>query len=361
MPPRILVYGATGYTGRLVAAEAARRGLDVVLAGRNPEKLKAVAEPWGFDTRGLRLEDGPRLRVALEDCAAVLHVAGPFSQTARPMVDACLETGTHYLDVTGEIDVFEALARRDAEARAAGIAILPGVGFDVVPSDCLAAHVAARVTEPSRLRLAIAGIGGRISRGTAKTAIESLGDGLRVRREGILRRRPAGSLERHFDFGAGPTRGIAMPWGDVSTAFHSTGVPDIEVYFILSGAAPMLLKASRLLAPLLRQPLVERFLKRRVDARPGGPSEAERDGARAFLLAEMEGADGSAARALLETPSGYALTPIAAIEAARRVAAGLTGTGLTGTKTGFMTPSKAFGADFILELDAARCQRRDLD
>ncbi len=354
MSNRILVYGANGYTGKLVATEAARRGLEVVLAGRSPERLKAVAEPFDFETRVVGLDDGPRLRVALEDCTAVLHVAGPFSQTARPMVEACLETGTHYLDVTGEIDVFEALARRDAEARAAGITLLPGVGFDVVPSDCLAAHVAARVDEPLRLRLAIAGIGGRMSRGTAKTAIESLGDGLRVRHDGIIQPRPAGSLERHFDFGAGPTRGIAMPWGDVSTAFHSTGVPNIEVYFVLSGAAPKLLKASRLLAPLLRQPLVERLLKRRIDAMPEGPSEAERDGARAFLLAEVEGAEGSAARTLLETPSGYALTPVAALEAARRVAAGM-------ARTGFLTPSKAFGADFILELEGASCQRRDLD
>lgn len=352
MSNRILVYGANGYTGKLVAAEAARRGLDVVLAGRNAEQVKAVAERYGFETRVFGLGDGPRLRVALEDCAAVLHLAGPFSQTARPMVDACLDTGTHYLDVTGEIDVFEALARRDARAREAGITILPGVGFDVVPSDCLAAHTAARVDDPVCLRLAIAGIGGRVSRGTAKTAIESLGDGLRVRREGILQRRPAGSLERHFDFGAGPTRAIAMPWGDVSTAFHSTGVPDITVYFVLSGAAPRLLKATRLLAPLLRKPIVERFLQRRVDALPEGPSEQEREGARAFLLAEVEGADGSLARSRLETPSGYALTPVAAVEAARRVAAGQ-------APTGFLTPSKAFGADFVLALEG--CQRRDLD
>lgn len=352
MQQQILVYGAYGYTGKLVAAEAARRGIEVVLAGRDPERLKAVAEEHGFECRVLRLDDAARLRAGLEDFAAVLHVAGPFSRTARPMVDACLVTGTHYLDVTGEIDVFEALARRDAEAREAGIAILPGVGFDVVPSDCLAAHTAGRVVDPLRLRLAIAGLGGRVSRGTAKTAIESLGDGLRIRRDGILQRRPAGSLERHFDFGAGPTRGIAMPWGDVSTAFHSTGVPDVEVYFVLSGMAPRLLKASRLLAPLLRRPGVERFLERRVESMSEGPGREERDSASSFLLAEVEGADGDVARSLLETPSGYALTPVAALEAARRVADGQ-------TPTGFLTPSKAFGTDFILEL--AGCQRRDLD
>ena len=352
MSSRILIYGATGYTGKLVAAEAVRRGLDVVFAGRDPEKLKALGERLDRDVRAVPLSDGPRLRALLEDFAAVLHIAGPFSQTARPMVDACLEAGTHYLDVTGEIEVFEAVARRDGEAKKAGLTLLPGVGFDIVPSDCLAAHTAARVEEPTKLRLAIAGMDGGVSRGTAKTAVESLGEGLWIRRNGVLERRPPGSLERHFDFGAGPTRGVAMPWGDVATAFHSTGIPDIEVYLILSGRMPLLMKASRLVAPLLRRAAVQRFLKARIEALPEGPEERVRNEARALLLAEVEGPGGQSARTLLETPSGYALTPCAAVESARRVAAGA-------APIGFQTPSTAFGADFVLDL--AGCVRTDLD
>lgn len=349
---RILIYGATGYTGRLVAAEAARRGLDAVLAGRDPDRLKAIGETTGFETRAVVLSDRSRLRALLEDFAAVLHVAGPFSETARPMLDACLEAGTHYLDVTGEITVFEAIARRDAEAKKAGLTLLPGVGFDIVPSDCLAAWTAAQIEEPSRLRLAIAGMDGGVSRGTARTAIESLGRGLIIRRNGILETRPPGSLERHFDFGAGPTRGVAMPWGDVATAFHSTGIPEIEVYLILSGRMPALLKASRFAAPLLRRPAVQRFLKARVEAMPEGPEARVRNGTRALLLAEVEGPGDQLARTLLETPSGYALTPVAAVECARRVAAGE-------APTGFQTPSTAFGGDFVLSLPG--CVRTDLE
>ena len=271
MNGRILVYGATGYTGKLVAEEAARRGLDVVLAGRNAEKLKRVAEPFGFETRVVALSERARLHATLEDITVALHIAGPFSATSTPMVEACLATGTHYLDVTGEIAVFEALARRDAEAKAAGVLLLPGVGFDVVPSDCLAAHVAAQVEEPDTLRLAIAGMGAGVSRGTAKTAVESLGDGLTIRRSGVLQSLPSGSLERDFDFGAGGTRGVAMPWGDVATAFHSTGAPNIEVYFVLSGAVPYLLKASRFAAPLFALPGVQRFMKSAIDRQPEGP------------------------------------------------------------------------------------------
>jgi short subunit dehydrogenase-like uncharacterized protein len=352
MSQRIMIYGATGYTGKLVAAEAARCGLDIILAGRDPEKLKAVAEPLGCESQAIALTDTTRLCAALEDVAAVLHIAGPFSHTARPMVDACLETRTHYLDVTGEIDVFEAIARRNADAKAANVMLLPGMGFDVVPSDCLAVHTAARVEEPTRLRIAIAGMDGGVSRGTARSAIESFGDGLRIRKDGILRTLPPGSLEHDFDFGAGPTRGLAMPWGDVVTAFYSTKIPNIEIYFILSGSMPALIKASRFVTPILRLPAVQRFLNARVDAMPEGPDEATRTGTRALLLAEVEGPGGQRARTLLETPSGYALTPPAAVEAARRAAMGE-------APAGFHTPATAFGADFVLDLPD--CRRTDLD
>jgi short subunit dehydrogenase-like uncharacterized protein len=352
MTERLMIYGATGYTGKLVAAEAVRNGLDVVLAGRNTKKLKAVAERLGCPFQMIALEDANGLRAALNDVAAVLHIAGPFSQTAAPMVEACLATRTHYLDVTGEIDVFEAIARRGPEAEEAGVVLLPGVGFDVVPSDCVAAYTAARIEEPTVLRIAIAGADGGASRGTAKSAIEGLGDGLRVRESGIICQRPLGSLERHFDFGAGPARAFAVPWGDVATAFYSTHIPRIEVYFVLSGQAARLLKMGRFVAPFLRLPQVRGFLKGRVDRMPEGPSEKARNATRALLLAEVEGPGEQVARTLLETPSGYALTPIAAIESAVRVLAGV-------AAPGFHTPATAFGADFILDL--ADCRRTDLE
>jgi short subunit dehydrogenase-like uncharacterized protein len=348
---RILIYGATGYTGKLVAREAARRGLDVVLAGRDAGRLKIVGDAHGFETRAVALDDAPRLAAALDGIAAVLHIAGPFSKTSRPMVDACLATRTHYLDVTGEIDVFEALARRDDEAKRAGILLLPGVGFDVVPSDCLAVHVADRVDEPTRLRIGLAGLGGGASRGTTRTMLESFADGLRVRHQGVLVRRPMGSLEHHFDLGAGPLRGVALPLADLASAFHSTGIPNIETYIVVSGAIPTLLKASRFAAPLLRLEAVQRYLSARIDALPEGPDEATRESTRAIVLAEVEGPGGQRAAAMLETPSGYAMTQLAAIESARRAAEGL-------APIGYQTPATAFGADFALACSDSR--RTDL-
>ena len=229
---------------------------------------------------------------------------------------------------------------------------MPGVGFDVVPSDCLAAHVASRIEDPVRLRIAIAGMGGGVSRGTAKTAIESLGDGLHVRRDGILASLPAGSLSRDFDFGAGPARGVAMPWGDVSTAFHSTGIPNIEVYFILGGGAPSVMKASSYFAPLFRSSAVQRFLKARVDALPEGPSDRDVESSRTELIAEAEARGGETVRSRLSTPNGYRLTTDAALEIARRTLGGE-------AKSGYQTPSSAFGADFVLTLPG--CRRSDLD
>ena len=352
MAKRFMLYGATGYTGKLVAAEAIRRGLDVVLAGRSREKLKELAEDLGCEFRVVSLDDGAGLRGALEDVSAVLHAAGPYSQTADPMVDACLATRTAYLDVTGEIDVFESIARRGPEAEEAGIPLLPGVGFDVVPSDCVAVHTATRVEEPTTLRIAIAGSGGAVSRGTAKTAIEGLGDGLRVRENGIIRHRPSGSLERHFDFGGGETRALALPWGDVATAFHSTGIPNIEIYFALSGRAATVLKASRFITSILGIPMLQNVLKNRVNDMPEGPDESVREKTRCLLLAEVEGPGGQRARTLLETPSGYALTPVAAVECVQRALAG-------DIAPGYQTPATGLGAEFILELPD--CHWTDLE
>src|SRR5512134_836166 len=178
-----LLYGANGYTGELVARLARGLGHRPILAGRNADGVCALSEELGLDRRLFSLDAPGRIDDALAGMSLVLHCAGPFSRTSKAMADACLRTRTHYLDVTGEVEVFEALAARDAEARASGVMLLPGCGFDVVPSDCLAVHLKRRMPEARRLALAYGGVG-RLSRGTATTAIEGLGRGGLVRRGG---------------------------------------------------------------------------------------------------------------------------------------------------------------------------------
>jgi short subunit dehydrogenase-like uncharacterized protein len=339
--PEILVYGATGYTGKLVAQTAKDQGMTVVLAGRNLDKVRSVAEPLGFEARAAGLDDPAGLKAILSGISAVLHIAGPFSATSKPMADACLAAQAHYLDITGEISVFEALAGRDNEAGAAGIVLMPGVGFDVVPSDCLLAHVAKRLPDTIALKLGLS-LGANISHGTAKTMVESLGGALSVRRAGRIMQLPPGSLTRTFDFGQGPENCIAVGWGDVSTAYHSTGVGDIETYFLAAREMKIMSAMSRYLGPLLATGPVQRFLKAQIDKLPEGPTPQQRAEGRSLVVAQAIGRNGATATSRLTAPEGYSLTALTALEAARRLANGE-------VTPGFKTPSLAFGADFILD------------
>ncbi len=339
---RILVYGAYGYTGELIARFAAERDMRPIVAGRDAARLGAVAARYGFEQRAFGLDDPRALDAALDGVGVVLHCAGPFSRTSRPMVDACLRTRTHYLDITGEIDVFEAMAARDHEAREAGVMLMPGVGFDVVPSDCLAAHLKHRLPDATHLVLGIKGLG-KTSHGTATTMVESLDLGGRVRRGGAIVPIRLGTLVRHIDFGQGPELGIAIPWGDVSTAFHSTGIPNIEVYFPATRAMALGARLSSYAPFVLGSKPVQRFLKRRVDARPAGPTDAERARSKSFLYGEARNAAGKSVAARMTTPDGYTLTADSALAIAERVQG-------EHAAPGFSTPSTAYGADFILEL-----------
>ncbi len=346
----ILIYGATGFTGRLAAEHAVSRGLRPILAGRTDVALAPFAARLGLACRVFALADARRLREGLDGVAAVLHAAGPFSATARPMAEACLATGTHYCDITGEIDVFEALAARDAEAKAAGVMLLPGAGFDVVPSDCLAAHVAARLPDATRLRLSIGGLAS-VSRGTAKTMLEGIAQGTRARVGTRIVTRRA-TPEATADFGAGPRRTIGVSWGDVSTAWRSTGIADIEVFFEATRDMERAAHLPGFAKAILGTGPAQRLLKAQIDRRmPPGPSPEARARGRAIIVAEAWNAAGAHVVSRLETPDAYALTAETAVEIARRAA---TGQAVPGTQT----PATAYGPDFVLAFEGVR--RHDL-
>lgn len=342
---RFLIYGATGYTGKLTARTAKEKGLSPILAGRSEAKVRAVAEPLGFDYRAFDLADRAKLDAALAEVDCVLHIAGPFSATSKPMAEACLRTGTHYLDITGEIEVFEALAGRDAEAKAKGVMLLPGVGFDVVPSDCLAAHMKRRLPDATDLKIFIGGLGS-VSRGTAKTMVEGIDKGTRVRRNGGFVTM-ARANEDTMDFGEGAKRTIGVSWGDVSTAFYSTQIPNIEVHF---EALPQLAAAQRMpgfMKAIMGWPFVQGLLKAQIDRMPEGPNDEERARGRGVLIGVATNAKGERARSRLITSEGYSLTALTGLEIARRVTSGE-------FKPGFQTPSLMFGPDFILNFPNVR-------
>ncbi|MEQ9520560.1 MAG: saccharopine dehydrogenase NADP-binding domain-containing protein [Parvibaculum sp.] len=350
MTGRFMIYGATGYTGKLMTRMARKAGLKPILAGRSEAKLKSISNQYGFEARAFDLMDRAAIDTALADVDVVLHVAGPFSATSKPMIDACLRTGTHYLDITGEISVFEACARRDEAAKEAGIMILPGVGFDVVPSDCLAAHMKRRMPDATDLVLGISGLGST-SRGTAKTMIESIGEGTRVRRGGrIVSAGRAPELD--IDYGSGPKKSVAIGWGDVSTAYHSTGIPNITVFFEANPQISQMASLGGFTRFLLSLGFMQRRLKAREDAKPDGPSEHERAAGHGVLVGEVTNESGERMVSRLRTPEGYTLTYMTGLDIVRRVLAG-------DFKIGFQTPSLAYGADYISSVDG--CVLEDLN
>ncbi len=338
-----LLYGANGYTGSLIAREAVGRGLRPILAGRRGDAVAALARELGLEQRVFGLDDPAGVGEGLRGCRAVLLCAGPFAHTSRPVADACLRAGVHYLDVTGEVAVFESLAVRDAEARAAGVMLLPGAGFDVVPSDCLAAHLHRRLPSATRLALGFR-LSSRMSRGTATTVVENLHRGGLVRRDGVLTPVPAAWKSRRIDFGGGPVRAVTIPWGDVSTAYHTTGIPNIEVYAAAPLATRLAMRASRRLGWLLRSSPVQAWLKKKVRAGPAGPSAEERARGRSDLWGEACDPAGRRVVSRLHGPEGYLLTARAALALVGRVLAGE-------APPGFQTPARAFGVDFVLGLE----------
>ncbi|MBK7907879.1 MAG: saccharopine dehydrogenase NADP-binding domain-containing protein [Gemmatimonadetes bacterium] len=338
----MLIYGVTGYTGRLILEEALARGHRPVLSGRSAAAVEALARQHGLEARPAALDDPAAMQRALSGAGPVIHCAGPFLHTAQPMLAACLAARVHYLDITGEIGVFEAMAAAHERGVQAGITILPGVGFDVVPTDCLAAHLKRRLPGATSIELAFSG-GTGPSHGTAATVIEGLGLGGAVRRGGRIIRVPSAWRTRTVPFADKSRLCVTIPWGDVSTAFHSTGIPDITTYMATTASGLRSMRLMRLVEPLLRMRALKRFLLGRLKSRPAGPSTAALERTQSQVWGEATDASGATVRARLSAATGYKLTALAAVRAAEKVAGGA-------IPTGFVTPAKAFGADFVLEI-----------
>ena len=341
--PNWMIYGANGYTGELIAQEAKRRSLAPILAGRNREPIEALGRELDLPTRVVGLEEPEALERSLKNVDLVLHCAGPFVRTSPPMLEACLTTGTHYLDITGEIAVFESVIPLEEKAKAVGVALLPGVGFDVVPTDCLAASLAEALSDATDLELAFTASGGSASRGTLKTMIEALPDTGAVRKNGKITSVPLAFDSKVIEFSCGKRWAMTIPWGDISTALHSTGIPNIRVY---SGQSLRAIRRARRMRPLLRfaglKP-VKRLLQWFVGRTVTGPDQATRDSTRTFIWGRVVNAAGESVTGTLEAPEGYAFTVLSSVECARRVLDGA-------VAPGAWTPSCAFGSGFVGEL-----------
>lgn len=321
---QLLIYGATGYTGSMVARQAKAAGLDFVIAGRAADRLASLAEELGVRFRAFSLDDPGEVRHALSGFRVVLNCAGPFAKTAEQLINGCIASHAHYLDITAEINVYRLAERLGEVAATAGVMLMPGVGWDVVPTDCLARMVSDRVANPVALRIALQ-VAGSMSRGSAVSAGEIISAGVMTRVDGVLG--PAvDAVPQMFDFGEGPVLCAPLSFGDLVTAWHSTGIPDISMFVNVTGDA---------------------FPVGDLTALPDGPSLEERNAQPARAVVEVTGADGARVAAVIETVNGYSYTPLAAVEAARRVILGE-------REMGFTTPSKVFGSGFAETIPGTR-------
>lgn len=346
-----LLYGATGFVGGAIARAAAASALRPILGGRDRETLGRLASELGLESRAFGLDDGAAVDRALNGVTVVLNCAGPFIHTFKPMAQACLRAGAHYLDITGEIPVYEGLAAMDSEAEARRVMLLPGVGFDVVPTDCLALHLKQRLPSATHLTLAFRTEGpGGLPPGTQRTMIELIPYGNRVRRSGHLVVPERGVKTREIDFGQGPITATRLTWGDVFMAFHTTAIPNIEDFVVVPESTRQQLAKVEYLRPLFRLEFMRNLLKRGVKP---GPDAARRAKTTTHVWGEVIDGQGRRATSRLHGPeAGVVWTTLAALAAVRKTLGGT-------IAPGFETPARVFGADFVLECDGVT--REDVD
>jgi len=334
-----LLYGANGYTGELIAREAVLRNMRPILAGRDAAKIEPLARELKLEWRAFDLANPD-----LSGVKAVLHCAGPFIHTSAPMVNACLAAGVHYLDITGEIVVFESIFRRHEEALQRGVALIPGVGFDVVPTDCLAAMLHARMPDAVDLTLAFSSRSG-VSRGTLKTMLEGMPHGGAIRENGKIRRVPQMFDVREIPYASGPRLSMTIPWGDISTAYRSTKIPNIRVYSSQSRRALKQLKRIKPFLPLLKFRPIQSIAQRWAN-RTAGPTEEVRATARVDLWGQVRNAKNDAVTLTMSVAEGYRFTVLSSLAAIERV--------LASQLKGALTPSMAFGAEMVLFIEGTQ-------
>ena len=334
-----MIYGANGYTGRLVVDEALRRGLKPILAGRS-ELIKDLANEKGLEAEVFDLTSIEGIVQKLSKVDVMSNCAGPFSRTAEPMMRACIKTKTHYVDITGEIAVYQTGYNMNDKAKAAGIVVCPGVGFDVIPTDCLAMHLKDKMPDATHLALGFAMKGSKASKGTAKTSVEGMAQGGKIRKDGKLIQVPLAFREREIDYGFGTINAMTIPWGDVYTAYHSTGIPNIEVYFPSSSKSAAKLRKRQKYMKLMKIKWVRKFVQKRIDKIWKPNTDAQRAEAKSYVWGEVKNTNGNIIKGRFTTVDGYDLTASGTVEVSNYLL------GEHG-QSGYFTPSKLMGKDLV--------------
>lgn len=347
MQNQLLLYGANGYTGKLIAKLAATYNLQPILAGRTEANIKPLAAELQLPYRIIDLDNKEQLENALSAVKLVLHAAGPYVYTAKQMIEACLQTGVHYIDINGDISVFEMLKKYDAAAKEKSIMVMPGVGFDVVPTDCIALQLKNKMPDATHLKLAFASIGGGLSHGTATTMTGKIGEGGAARENGMIVRKPLGQKGIWVSFGKKNLFVMTIPWGDISTAYTTTGIPNIETYTGMAPKVYRILKLQWAFNWLLRTEFVRNIIRKKIKAKPAGPSDEQRKISSSLVWGEATNPSGEKLTACISCLDGYSLTAHSSLLISKKILDG-------NFKTGYQTPSGCYGENLIMEVPGSK-------
>lgn len=342
-----LIYGASGYTGKLIVELFIKKGLKPILAGRTKSKIKPLAEKYGLEYLIFGLDKKEEIIQNIERFHLILNCAGPFSRTAKQIVEACIIAKTHYLDITGEIEVFEMIKSYDSDAKKNGIVLIPGVGFDVVPTDCMAKYLSTKLPDATHLELAFTSVGGSISHGTVTTMIEGLGNRGYKRENGVMVYKPTGYKGKWIDFGRLKQFAMTIPWGDISTAFFTTKIPNIETYAGASKFAYYLMKLQFLFNPIIRTKFVKNLLQKYVDNKITGPNEIHFQYGKSLIYGKVTNAKGETFEGKIETLEGYRFTAEASVLITQKIIE-------LKEISGYKTPAGLFGHELILEIEGSK-------
>lgn len=344
---KVLLYGANGYTGQLIARYAKEHQLQPILAGRNEQEITALATALQLPYKILSLDNSQQLKETLADVAVVIHAAGPFRYTAKQMVEACIETGTHYIDINGDISVFEFIKRYDEKAKAANVMLLPGAGFDVTPTDCIALSLKKQLPDAAHLEIAFVAMGGQISHGTATTMAGKAGEGGVVRENGQFVKKPLGHKGKWIEVDGKKLFVMTIPWGDISTAYVSTGIPNIETYTGIKPSVYRIMKFQFLFNWLLRTKFVRGLIQNKINQNPAGPADEKRAAGKTYIVGKVSNAAGKEVTGKIVCADGYTVTALGCVLITQKILAG-------NCKAGYQTPAAVYGEQFIFEIEGTK-------
>ncbi|PKL83881.1 MAG: hypothetical protein CVV24_02715 [Ignavibacteriae bacterium HGW-Ignavibacteriae-3] len=338
--PLLMIYGANGYSAKLIIEELISKGIRPILAGRSETDLKQLSQLYKCEYRSFDLNDESTVVASIEDVHTVLNCAGPFLHTAKDLMEACLISKTNYIDITGEMPVMHLAFSLERKAREKGIVFLPSAGFDIILTDCLAKRLSEKMPDATHLKLCLINKGGKISRGTMLTTLEFLGESGKIRRNGKVINSKIGEFTIDFEKEGFSFRGISIPWGDVYSSYHSTGIENAEVYLAVSGFVMMFKSVILFLLKLLKFKFIKNIVAEYIKKNMTGPTKAERDSAETFIWGRVEYAEGDMIEEIYQVKEGYTLTAEGAAICAMRILN-------NEIKPGTYTPSLAFGSEFL--------------